>query len=102
MQAQKFLIKMIYTKKILGAIIKVQLFLQVLVGLEYLHGLDIIHRNLRHSSVFIQPDGIVKVADFSLDLKIREFVSVTNEEILEDVYPLSLGRGGKKCDIYRK
>ena len=75
---------------------------QVLVGLEYLHGLDIIHRNLRHTSIFIQPDGVVKIADFSLDLKIRELVSSANVDILEDVYPPSLGRGGKKCDIYRE
>ena len=74
----------------------------MLLGLEQLHSHDIVHRNLRHNSVFLDPDGTVKIADFSLDLKIRELASLANKLVLEDVYPPSVGRGGKKCDIYRE
>ena len=58
-------------------------------------------RNLSHSSVFVLPDGTARVADASIGLKVVELVSVANSVTLEDVYPPSLGRGGKKCDIYR-
>jgi len=65
---------------------------QVLLGLEHLHSLDIVHRNLSHSSVFVLPDGTAKVADASIGLKVVELVSVANSVTLEDVYPPSLGR----------
>jgi translation initiation factor 2-alpha kinase 4 len=43
----------------------------------------------------------VRIADFSLGRRVRELVSAANHLRLEDPYPPSIGRGGKKSDIFR-
>ena len=43
----------------------------------------------------------MRIADFSLGRRVRELVSLANGVRLADPYPPSLGRGGKKSDIFR-
>ncbi|XP_054720809.1 eIF-2-alpha kinase GCN2-like [Uloborus diversus] len=74
---------------------------EILKSLKYLHENSIVHKNLRSSSLFLDNSGIIRVADFSLDKKLYDlYRSLTKEEEI-DVYPPTIGKGGKKSDIYR-
>lgn len=35
-------------------------------GIEYIHGLKIIHWDLKASNMFLTKDGIVKIGDFGI------------------------------------
>ena len=74
---------------------------EVLEALNYLHSANIVHRDIRDTSIFIDNSGTIRLADFSIDKKIREVCEETNQLNVEDVFPQSLGRGGKKSDVYR-
>ncbi len=43
----------------------------------------------------------MRIADFSLGRRVRELIAAANAVRLEDPYPPSIGRGGKKSDIFR-
>jgi serine/threonine-protein kinase Chk1 len=43
-----------------------QLFLQMISGLEYIHGKGIAHRDLKLENIFLSEKTIVKLADFGL------------------------------------
>ncbi|KAG8183651.1 hypothetical protein JTE90_005637 [Oedothorax gibbosus] len=74
---------------------------EILEALNYLHTNSIVHKNLRSTSIFINKNGLIKVADYSLDKKLYDlYRTLTKEEEL-DVYPPTIGKGGKKSDIYR-
>merc|ERR1719186_1605551 len=73
----------------------------VLKGLEYLHRNNVVHRDLRDTSVFIESDGNVKVADYGVHRRIKELHSEATRTDIVDAFPLSIGRGSKKIDIYR-
>jgi len=73
----------------------------VLSGLNYLHSANIVHRDIRDTSIFIDNTGTIRLADFSIDKRIREVCEETNQVNVEEVFPQSLGRGGKKSDVYR-
>ncbi|KAI3402366.2 STE11 [Candida oxycetoniae] len=49
---------------------------QVLIGLSYLHGEDIIHRDIKGANILIDIKGTVKIGDFGISKK----VSTINEE----------------------
>ena len=44
---------------------------QILVGCQYLHGVKVIHRNLKLSNIFLDDGLIVKIGDFGLAAKIN-------------------------------
>ena len=73
----------------------------VLQALSHLHAANIVHRDIRDTSIFMDNYGSFRLADFSLDKKLRELLEEKNGLAVEEVFPQSVGRGGKKADIYR-
>lgn len=74
----------------------------VLQALIYLHQNNVVHRDLRDSSVFFDNRSHqVRVADYGVERKIVEVVADFVDCEVPSVYPPSPGRGGKKSDVYR-
>lgn len=73
-----------------------------LQALNYMHQNNVVHRDLRDSSIFFDiKSQKVRVADYGIERRIVEVVSEFHEVDVPSSYPLSLGRGGKKGDVYR-
>lgn len=68
----------------------------IVLALEYMHSQNVVHRDLRDTSVFLE-NGIVRVNGFSVERKIRELTG----HYLVDKFPIAIGRGGKKVDVFR-
>lgn len=45
---------------------------QVLVGLSYLHGMDIIHRDIKGANILIDIKGTAKISDFGISKKLEQ------------------------------
>jgi serine/threonine protein kinase len=45
------------------------IFRQIICGLGYIHGLDIIHRDIKLENILIDNEGVVKIADFGISLQ---------------------------------
>lgn len=73
----------------------------VLCALQYLHDNNIVHRDLRDTSVHIDRTGVVKVSDYSLDKRLSDIYRSSSLAKAEHDFPTVQGRGGKKADIYR-
>ncbi|XP_023718266.1 eIF-2-alpha kinase GCN2 isoform X3 [Cryptotermes secundus] len=73
----------------------------ILCALAYLHSNNVVHKDLRDTSVFIGKCGVVKVGDYSLDKRLADISQAFVNGKGDNTYPPSLGRGGKKADIYR-
>ena len=63
------------------------------------HEHNFVHRDLRDTSIYLESSGLIRVGDFSIDKRVRDLLIGDNEP--EDKFPLAIGRGGKKVDIYR-
>lgn len=53
---------------------------QVLVGLSYLHGMDIIHRDIKGANILIDIKGTVKISDFGISKKIDSAETEGNKQ----------------------
>uniref|UniRef100_A0A0C9QMD1 non-specific serine/threonine protein kinase n=1 Tax=Fopius arisanus TaxID=64838 RepID=A0A0C9QMD1_9HYME len=73
----------------------------VLSALEFLHTNNIVHRDLRDSSIHIDRCGMVKVSDYSLNKRLSDIYQSSCLAKAEHDFPTIQGRGGKKLDIYR-
>ncbi|XP_034940000.1 eIF-2-alpha kinase GCN2 [Chelonus insularis] len=73
----------------------------VLSALEYLHENNIVHKDLRDSSIHINHTGVVKVSDYSLNKRLSDIYHSSCLAKAEHDFPTIQGRGGKKLDIYR-
>ena len=45
----------------------------------------------------MESSGLIRVGDFSIDKRVRDLIVGDDHE----KFPLAIGRGGKKVDIYR-
>ncbi|TRY62517.1 hypothetical protein TCAL_00386 [Tigriopus californicus] len=68
----------------------------IVLALEHMHSQNVVHRDLRDTSVFLE-NGIVRVNGFSVERKARELTG----HYLLDKFPIAIGRGGKKVDVFR-
>ena len=73
----------------------------ILSALHYLHENNVVHKDIRDSSVHIDRSGIVKLSDYSLDKRLSDVYQASCLEKTEDDFPTIQGRSGKKLDIYR-
>ncbi|KAI4502781.1 hypothetical protein M0802_001825 [Mischocyttarus mexicanus] len=73
----------------------------ILSALQYLHENNVVHRDLRDTSVFIDHIGGIRLADYSLDKRLSDIYCTNSLAKVEHDFPTIQGRGGKKTDIYR-
>ena len=73
----------------------------VLSALHYLHENNVVHKDIRDSSVHIDRFGVVKLSDYSLDKRLSDIYQASCLAKTEDDFPTIQGRSGKKLDIYR-
>lgn len=66
---------------------------QVLIGLSYLHGEDIIHRDIKGANILIDIKGTVKIGDFGISKKVsaideedEDFKKTGKEHLYKDQY----------------
>ncbi|XP_029040075.2 eIF-2-alpha kinase GCN2 isoform X2 [Osmia bicornis bicornis] len=73
----------------------------ILSALRYLHENNVVHKDLRDTSIYIDRTGLVKLLDYSLNKRLSDiYQSCTAIKSVPD-FPSIQSRGGKKADIYR-
>jgi translation initiation factor 2-alpha kinase 4 len=73
----------------------------ILQAVAFMHSQNVVHRDLRDTSVFVSSTGLVKVQGFSIDRRVRDLLQETKDTKEEEKFPLVVGRGAKKGDVYR-
>lgn len=67
---------------------------QVLIGLSYLHGEDIIHRDIKGANILIDIKGTVKISDFGISKKVNR-----SSRSMEDELALELKKGSRRASL---
>ncbi|XP_071963594.1 eIF-2-alpha kinase GCN2-like [Antedon mediterranea] len=72
-------------------------------ALCYLHDKSVTHKNLKASSVFLDEDGKLRVADYSIDKRLSSLYETCSSEshCVRFSDEKTYGRGGKKGDILK-
>ncbi|XP_012527780.1 eIF-2-alpha kinase GCN2 [Monomorium pharaonis] len=73
----------------------------ILEALRYLHENNVVHKDLRDTSIYIDHTGLVRLSDYSLDKRLSDMYHSNSFAKTEHDFPTIQGRGGKKADIYR-
>lgn len=73
----------------------------ILSALKYLHENNVVHKDLRDTSIYIDCTGTVKLSDYSLNKRLSDVYQTHTVVKPEEDFPSIQGRGGKKADIYR-
>ena len=82
---------------------------QILDGLRYLHAQNVIHRDLKAKNILIDGEGVLKLADFGISLKIdfensssKQFVSCkgTCTHLAPEMVGPKNKKYGRKVDIW--
>ncbi|KAK2948450.1 putative G2-specific protein kinase nimA [Blattamonas nauphoetae] len=58
-----------------------RLFIEILIGLEYLHSHNILHRDVKSANIFLAKDGTAKLGDFGVCKVLRTADSLTMTSI---------------------
>ncbi|KAL5008543.1 hypothetical protein ScPMuIL_014124 [Solemya velum] len=78
---------------------------EILLALDYLHSHSVVHKDLRASSIFIDMNGRIRLADYSINKRLSDmYKNLENDKPgvhFHDNRPPILGRGRKKGDIYQ-
>ncbi|XP_074662114.1 eIF-2-alpha kinase GCN2-like [Tubulanus polymorphus] len=81
---------------------------EIVEALSYLHDKAVTHKDLKASCIFLDKYGHIKLSDYSLDKRLADLYE-TVENARPGVHfsnsspkkPLTLGRSGKKADVYQ-
>lgn len=73
----------------------------ILSALRYLHENNVVHKDLRDTSIYIDNTGVVRLSDYSLNKRLSDIYQTCTIIKPEPDFPSVQGRGGKKADIYR-
>ena len=52
----------------------------ILQALKFMHEHNIVHRDLRDTSIYLESSGLIKVGDFSIDKRVRDLICVNVED----------------------
>ncbi|XP_012255300.2 eIF-2-alpha kinase GCN2 [Athalia rosae] len=73
----------------------------VLAALQFLHENNVVHKDLRDTSIYIDSNGLIKLSGYSLDKRLYDIHCSKDLAKAEHDFPTIQRRGGKKSDIYR-
>ncbi|KAJ8309409.1 hypothetical protein KUTeg_014283 [Tegillarca granosa] len=84
---------------------------EILLALDYLHSKDVVHKNIRVSSIFVDNNGKIRLSDYRALKKVHKLLNMPL--VMSDLYTMvengnpvpdsqkSSARYGKKADIYQ-
>ncbi|ELP90125.1 cell division control protein 15, CDC15, putative [Entamoeba invadens IP1] len=66
--------------KQLNEVLSAKYIYQVLIGLEYIHGQGIVHRDIKAANILVAKDGRVKIADFGVSIQTSDLSNGNSED----------------------